>query len=114
MQTMEGPVSRRMVSPAAGSEPQSVPHPRTLGWIGTTALAIGGSNQSLFLIAALFIGQGSAAVPLLIIGLLLSLAAPPGWTELGLLNPNPVGGISGACPRALLPFFPILTCLSGL
>ena len=53
-------------------------HPRTIGWIGTTALAMGGSNQSLFLIAALFVGQGaipgqgSAAVPLLIVGLLLS------------------------------------------
>ena len=27
-------------------------HPRTLGWLGTTALAMGGSNQSLFLIGA--------------------------------------------------------------
>ena len=34
------------------------PHPRVLGWVGTTALAMGGSNQSLFLIAALFGGQG--------------------------------------------------------
>jgi hypothetical protein len=34
-------------------------HPRTIGWIGTTAMAIGRSNQSLFLMAALFVGQGS-------------------------------------------------------
>src|SRR6187399_455323 len=60
------------------------PHPRTLGWVGATALAMGGSNQSLFLMAALFVGQGnipgqgSAAVPLLIAGLLLSWAAAPG------------------------------------
>src|SRR5215470_13428290 len=53
------------------------PHPRTIGWVGTAAMAMGGSNQSLFLMAALFVGQGdilgqgSAAVPLLIFGLLL-------------------------------------------
>src|SRR3954469_7471377 len=64
------------------------PHPRRIGWIGTTALAMGGSNQSLFLISALFAGQGdipgqgSAAVPLLVVSLLLSYAAAPGWTEL--------------------------------
>ena len=46
-------------------------HSRTLGWLGTTDLAMGGRNQSLFILAALFagqgtiLGQGSAAVPLL-------------------------------------------------
>ena len=30
------------------------PHPRVLGWFGTTALAMGGSNQMIFLITALF------------------------------------------------------------
>jgi len=50
------------------------PHPRVLGWVGTTALAMGGSNQMIFIITALFVGQGdilgqgSAAVPLLIVG----------------------------------------------
>lgn len=59
---------------------------------------MGGSNQSLFLITALFVGQGdilgqgSAAIPLLIVGLLLSYAAAPGWTELVLMSPNRVGG----------------------
>ena len=44
------------------------PHPRTIGWLGASALAMGGSNQSLFLIPALIAGQekipgqGSAAV----------------------------------------------------
>ena len=72
-------------------------HPRTIGWFGTASLAMGGSNQSLFLIAALFAGQGdipgqgSAAVPLLIVGLLLSWAAAPGWTELILMWPNRIG-----------------------
>ncbi len=31
------------------------PHPRVLGWFGTTALAMGGSNQMIFLITALFV-----------------------------------------------------------
>ena len=50
------------------------PHPRKLGWFATMALAMGGSNQSLFLLAALIAGQGeihgqgTAAVPLLIVG----------------------------------------------
>jgi hypothetical protein len=43
------------------------PHPRVLGWFGTTALAMGGSNQMIFLITALFVGQarylGKAAQP---------------------------------------------------
>ena len=70
------------------------PHPRSLGWIGTTALAMGGSNQSLFLIAALFVGQGaipgqgSAAVVLLIVGVILSWAAAPAWIELIFYGPT--------------------------
>ena len=70
-------------------------HPRVLGWLGTTALAMGGSNQSLFLIGALIATQGTAAVPLLVVGLLLSYAAAPGWTELILMWPNRVGGDCG-------------------
>src|SRR4029077_4271140 len=79
------------------------PHPRVLGWVGTAALAMGGSNQMIFLITSLFVGQGdipgqgSAAVPLLIVGLLLSWAAAPAWTELVLMWPNRVGGIAAAC-----------------
>ena len=41
----------------------SLRHPRTLGWVRTTALAMGGSNQSLFLLGALLLAQGSAADP---------------------------------------------------
>lgn len=97
----------------------SRPHPRTLGWVGTTALAMGGSNQSLFLITALFVGQGnipgqgSAAVPLLFIGLLLGWAAAPAWTELVLMWPNRVGGISAACAEAFRPYSPVLSALTG-
>jgi diguanylate cyclase (GGDEF)-like protein len=94
-------------------------HPRTIGWSGTTALAMGGSNQMIFLITALFIGQGdilgqaSAAVPLLVVGVLLSWAAAPGWTELVLMWPNRVGGISAACAEAFRPYSPVLSALTG-
>jgi len=95
-------------------------HPRTVGWFGTTCVAMGGANQSLFLIGALFVGQGSipgqgsAAVPLLIIGLLLSWAAAPGWTELILMYPNRVGGIAATCAEAFRPLSPILANLTGV
>ena len=94
-------------------------HPRTIGWVGTTALAMGGSNQMIFLITALFIGQGdilgqgSAAVPLLIVGVLLGWAAAPAWTELILMWPNRVGGISAACAEAFRPYSPVLSALTG-
>ena len=94
-------------------------HPRTIGWSGTTALAMGGSNQMIFLITALFIGQGdilgqaSAAVPLLIVGVFLAWAAAPGWTELVLMWPHRVGGISAACAEAFRPYSPVLSALTG-
>jgi hypothetical protein len=93
-----------MVSRAPKITP-TPPHPRVLGWFGTTALAMGGSNQMIFLITALFVGQGvilgqgSAAVPLLIAGVLLGYAAAPAWTELVLMWPNRVGGIAVADPQ---------------
>src|SRR5260221_7673029 len=96
------------------------PHPRTIGWIGTAAMAMGGSNQSLFLIGALFVGQGdilgqgSAAVPLLAFGLLLGWAATPGWTELILMYPNRVGGIAATCAEAFRPYSPVLANLAGV
>jgi len=95
-------------------------HPRTIGWIGTAALAMGGSNQSLFLVAALFggqgdiPGQGSASIILLAIGLLLSYAAAPGWIELVLMSPNRVGGIAAACSEAFKPYSVILSALAGV
>jgi diguanylate cyclase (GGDEF)-like protein len=94
-------------------------HPRSIGWVATSSLALGGSNQSLFLIGALFAGQGaisgqgSAAVPLLIVGLLLGWAAAPGWTELVLLSPNRVGGIAAACSDAFRPYSSVLSALTG-
>src|SRR5436190_4151935 len=104
-----------MVANAMGNRGDAIsPHPRTIGWIGTTALAMGGSNQSLFLIGALIISQGSAAVPLLIVGLLLSWAAAPGWTELILMYPNRVGGIAATCAEAFRPYSPVLANLTGV
>ncbi|MEO7714903.1 MAG: amino acid permease [Capsulimonas sp.] len=99
---------------------EPLPHERTIGWLGTVALAMGGSNQSLFLIGALIAGQGSipgqgsAAIPLLIFGLLLAYAAAPGWTELVLMFPNRVGGISSCCAEAFRPISPVLANLTGV
>ena len=95
----------------AGSPPE---HPRTMGWFGTTALAMGGSNQSLFLIGALVLSQGTAAVPLLFVGLLLSWAATPGWIELILMWPKRVGGIAATCAEAFRPYSPVLANLTGV
>ncbi len=95
------------------------PHPRVLGWFANSAIAMGGSNQMIFIITALFvgqdaiIGQGSAAVPLLIMGVLLGWAAAPAWTELVLMWPNRVGGISAACAEAFRPYNPVLSSLTG-
>ena len=95
-------------------------HPRTLDWVGTSALALGGSNQSLFLLSALFIGQGnilgqgSATIPLLILGLFLSYMAAPGWTELVLMFPNRVGGIAATCSEAFRSYSPILANITGV
>jgi amino acid transporter len=81
---------------------------------------MGGINQSLFLLGALIVGQGSilgqgsAAIPLLTVGLLLSWAATPGWTELVLMFPNRVGGIAATCAEAFRPYSPILANLTGV
>ena len=105
---------------ATGADATPRVHPRTIGWIGTAALAIGGSNQSLFLLAALFggqgdiPGQGSASILLLAVGLLLSYAAAPGWIELVLMSPNRVGGIAACCTAAFRPYSPILSALTGV
>jgi diguanylate cyclase (GGDEF)-like protein len=99
---------------AVGTATQTVrPHPRTLGWVRTAALAMGGSNQSLFLLGALLLAQGSAAIPLLAIGLLLALAAMPGWIELLLMWPNRVGGIAAVCGEAFRPYSAVLANLAG-
>lgn len=96
------------------------PHPRKIGWLGTTALAMGGSNQMVFLIGALvagqgdILGQGTAAVPLLIVGLVLSWMALPGWTELIMMWPNRVGGIAATCGEAFRPYAPVLGNLTGV
>ena len=93
--------------------PEERTHPRTLGWVRTTALAMGGSNQSLFLLGVLLLQQGSAAVPLLVVGLILSLVAMPGWIELILMWPNRVGGIAAVCGEAFRPYSAVLANLAG-
>ncbi|HET9622100.1 MAG TPA: amino acid permease [Kofleriaceae bacterium] len=100
--------------------PEAREHPRKIGWLSTTALAMGGSNQSLFLIGALIAGQGAipgqgtAAIPLLVVGLILSWIALPGWTELILMWPNRVGGIAATCGEAFRPYAPVLGNLTGM
>ena len=95
-------------------------HPRTVNWFGISSVAMGGSNQSLFLMGALLVGQGTipgqgtAAVLLLMVGLLMSWAATPGWTELVMMYPNRVGGISATGAEAFLPYSPILANLTGV
>src|SRR5262249_54124303 len=88
-------------------------HPRTIGWVGTTALAMGGANQSVFIIGALLISQGTAAVPLLIVGLVLSWAALPGWIELVMMWPDRVAGIAATGAEAFRPYSPVLANLTG-
>jgi diguanylate cyclase (GGDEF)-like protein len=74
---------------------------------------MGGSNQSLFLMGALLVAQGSAAIPLLAVGLLLAFAAMPGWIELLLMWPNRVGGIAAVCGEAFRPYSAVLANLAG-
>ena len=74
---------------------------------------MGGSNQSLFLLGVLLLGQGTAAIPLLIVGLILSRVAMPGWIELILMWPNRVGGIAAVCGEAFRPYSAVLANLAG-
>ena len=92
----------------------SRPHPRTITWVGASALALGGSNQSIFLIGALLLAQGTMAVPLLAVGLLLSYLATPGWIELSCMFPNRVGGIAATCAEAFRPYSAVLANLTGV
>src|ERR1700722_2500352 len=100
--------------------PKYRPHPRTIGWMGTTALAMGGSNQMVFLIGVLIAGegaipgQGTAAVVCLLVGLLRSWMAAPGWIELVSMWPNRVGGIAATCGEAFRPYAPVLGNLTGI
>ena len=60
------------------------------------------------------IETGSAAVPLLFVGLLLSWFALPGWTELVLMWPDRVGGIAATCAEAFRPYSAVLANLTGV
>ena len=82
--------------------------------MGVSALALGGSNQSLFLIGALLVAQGTMAIPLLAVGLVLSYMATPGWIELSCMFPNRVGGIAATCAEAFRPYSAVLANLTGV
>lgn len=94
--------------------PSFPPHPRRIGWIVTAALALGGSNLSLFMMSGLMSGQGSIGIVLLGLGIVVSWLAIPCWTELLLLYPNRVGGIAANTAFALKPYNPILANLNGV
>ena len=96
----------------SGDEPR--PHPRRITWVGASSLALGGSNQSIFLIGALLASQGSATVPLLALGLVLSYLATPSWIELSCMFPNRVGGIAATCAEAFRPYSSVLANLAGV
>jgi signal transduction histidine kinase/amino acid transporter len=102
------------VGPAPGTPDGVLPHPRTISWVGASALALGGSNQSLFLIGALLLAQGTMAIPLLALGLVLSYMATPGWIELSCMFPNRVGGIAATCAEAFRPYSAVLANLTGV
>jgi amino acid transporter len=99
-------------SPSAGAQPRE--HPHSIGWLGTSAMAMGGSNQMVFLVGALIAAQGSGAIPILIVGVLLGWAAAPGWVELVLMWPKRVGGIAATCAEAFRPYSPVLANLTGV
>ena len=100
------------MTPEAGAQLRE--HPRTIGWLGTSAMAMGGSNQMVFLVGALIAAQGSGAIPILIVGVLLGWAAAPGWIELVLMWPKRVGGIAATCAEAFRPYSPVLANLTGV
>ena len=81
---------------------------------GDDGVGDGWEQSELFLIGALVISQGSAAIPLLALGLVLSWFALPGWTELVLMWPQRVGGIAATCAEAFRPYSPVLANLTGV
>ena len=99
---------------AAGPPEIFPPHFRKIGWFDASAIAMGGSNQSLFVIGAVIATQGSASVLLLIAGVMLSWMAIPGWIELTLMWPDRVGGIAAVCAEAFRPYSAVLANLTGV
>lgn len=106
--------STALAMPARPDMAATQPHPRHLGWVQTMALAMGGSNQSLFILGALLLAQGSAAIPLLAVGLVLAWMALPGWVELVMMWPDRVGGIAATCAEAFRPYSAVLANLTGV
>jgi diguanylate cyclase (GGDEF)-like protein len=99
------------------------PHPRTIGWIGTVALALFGCNSILFLLpeflAGLNAGHGTGGpntmgILMLIAGVAVILVLLPGWLELILMYPGKVGGISAACTEAFRPYSPMVSALAAV
>jgi amino acid transporter/signal transduction histidine kinase len=95
-------------------EKMSNEHQRSLGWISMAALGLGGANLSLYTFATLISAVGTAAIPLFIVGILVSWLAIPAWKELLLMNPSRVGGIAACAAKAIQHKVPFLASLTGV
>lgn len=60
------------------------------------------------------LGQGSAGIPILALGVVFAWLAAPGWLELALMYPNKVGGIVAFCQEAFQKYCPVITPILGL
>ena len=95
------------------------PFQKKIGWFGIACIAIGGCTNSLFLMGLLVPGTdnfviGTIAVPLFIVGVIVSLLAIPAWLKLTLLFPNHVGGVAAACSEIFRPYSKLLANLAGI
>lgn len=86
---------------------------RRLNWLGTAAIGLGGANLSIYTLNSIIQSQGTAAIPLLVFGLALSIIMSFGYIELVLMYPEKVGGITTACEQAFRPYNPVLTNIIG-
>ena len=85
-----------------------------IGWIGITALALGGANISVLLFGSLLMRQGTIGIALLTVGIIISWMALPGWIELVLMFPKKVGGIAACSAAVFGEYAPSLSCLIGV
>jgi hypothetical protein len=91
-------------------------------WFYLVGLNFGAAYSLLFILESLLggqntvthyiLGQGSAGIPILALGVVFAWLATPGWIELVLMYPNRVGGIVAFCQEAFQKYCPVITPLS--
>lgn len=89
-------------------------HGPGLSGLTASALAAGGTGRALIIVGILIATRGSAALPLLALGVLLMVMAIPGWRELALMESERIGGASSDCTDAFRPYGPILSTITGI